>query len=414
MRVIIYTGKGGVGKTSVAAATALRSARMGHKTIVMSTDAAHSLADSLEIPLSGDIRHIEENLDAIEVDVVHELETRWNEVQKYVSDFLQSQGLGEVNAKEMTVWPGMELMSALFYVWDFYESKKYDVVILDTAPTAETLRLLSFPEMSDWYIDKLYKIFKNALKLARATVGKFMKTPLPSNEVLKDIEKIRDRMRSVREILTDPTVTSVRLVVNPERMVINETKRAFTYLCLYNLTVECLIVNRLMPQCSDAYFKEKLSEQDCYMGIINESFSPLKILTATQLPTELVGKKSLETLADMIFGKTDPTVVYSIEKPMEIYEEDGSSILSLKLPFSTKEQVELYKTEDTLIVQVGHYKRSIALPYSLIHKDTKKAEFKDGRLLIEFEGGDEDGGKGGQAERRGEEDEGSTPVEGDN
>lgn len=413
MRVIIYTGKGGVGKTSVAAATALRSARMGHKTIVMSTDAAHSLADSLEIPLSGDIRHIEENLDAIEVDVVHELETRWNEVQKYVSDFLQSQGLGEVNAKEMTVWPGMELMSALFYVWDFYDAKKYDAVILDTAPTAETLRLLSFPEMSDWYFDKLYKIFRNALKLARATVGKFMKTPLPSNEVLKDIEKIRNRMRSVKEILTNPSVTSVRLVVNPERMVINETKRAFTYLCLYNLTVECLVVNRLMPQCSDSYFKEKLSEQDCYMGIINESFSPLTILTATQMPTELVGKKSLESLADMIFGKTDPTIVYSVEKPMDIYEEDGSSILSLKLPFSAKEEVELYKTEDTLIVQVGHYKRSVSLPYSLIHKDTKKAEFKDGRLLIVFKGDDQDGRKGGQDEGRGKEDEGSAPVERD-
>ncbi|MDD1773883.1 MAG: ArsA family ATPase [Methanomassiliicoccales archaeon] len=413
MRVIIYTGKGGVGKTSVAAATALRSARAGHRTIVMSTDAAHSLADSLEVPLSGEIRHIEENLDAIEVDVVHELETRWNEVQKYVSDFLQSQGLGEVNAKEMTVWPGMELMSALFYVWEFYDSKMYDVVILDTAPTAETLRLLSFPEMSDWYFDKLYKIFKNTLKLARATVGKFMKTPLPSNEVLKDIEKIRDRLRSVKEILTDPTITSVRLVVNPERMVINETKRAFTYLCLYNLTVECLVVNRLMPQCSDGYFKEKLAEQDCYMDIINESFSPLTILTATQMPTELVGKRSLEALADMIFGTTDPTMVYSVEKPMEIYEENGSSILSLKLPFSTKEEVELYKTEDTLIVQVGHYKRSVSLPYSMVHKETGKAEFKDGRLLITFRGGDQDGRKDGQDKGRSEEDKGSSPLEGD-
>jgi len=145
LRVIIYAGKGGVGKTSVAAATALRSARMGHRTIVMSTDSAHSLSDSLEVQLSGEIRNIEDNLDAIEVDVIHELETRWKEVQTYISDFLRSQGLGEINAKEMTVWPGMELMSALFYVWDFYENKTYDVVILDTAPTAETLRLLSFP-----------------------------------------------------------------------------------------------------------------------------------------------------------------------------------------------------------------------------------------------------------------------------
>lgn len=393
MRVIIYTGKGGVGKTSVAAATALRSAGMGHRTIVMSTDAAHSLADSLDVPLSGEIRTIEPNLDAIEVDVVHELEARWGEVRKYVSDFLRSQGLGEVSAKEMTVWPGMELMSALFYVWDFYEQKNYDVVVIDTAPTAETLRLLSFPEVSDWYFEKMYKIVRNLLKVARATVGKLMKAPLPSDTVLSNIELIRDRLRSVRKILTDPRITSVRLVVNPEKMVINETKRAFTYLCLYDLTVECLVVNKLLPECSDGYFKDKLAEQKCYMGTIDEAFSPIKILKATQMPTELVGKKSLEALADMIFGEDDPTAIYSVEKPMDIYDEDGTTMLSLKLPFSAKEEVELYKSEDALIVKVGHYKRSVSLPYSLLDREAKRAEFRDGRLLIAFTGDVDDEGE---------------------
>ncbi|MBM4237149.1 MAG: ArsA family ATPase [Euryarchaeota archaeon] len=395
MRVIIYTGKGGVGKTSVAAATALRSARMGHRTIVMSTDSAHSLSDSLEVQLSGKIKKIEKNLDAIEVDVLHELEHRWKEIQRYISDFLASVGLGGVTAKEMTVWPGMELMSALFYVWEFSKSDKYDVVILDTAPTAETLRLLSFPEISDWYFDKIYKVFRNLLKIARVTVGKVMKTPLPSEEVLKDIDDLRNRMKAVRDILTDPDVTSVRLVVNPERMVINETKRAFTYLCLYDLTVECLVVNRVLPECSDGYFKDKLEEQRCHMDTINEAFSPLKILTASQMPTELVGKRSLDTLADMIFGDEDPTVVLSREKPMEIYEEDGTDVLSLKLPFSVKEQVELYKSNDVLIVQVGPYKRSVSLPYSLMNRETKKAEFRDGRLLIRFGGPEGNGGSEG-------------------
>ncbi len=397
MRVIIYTGKGGVGKTSVAAATALRSARMGHRTIVMSTDSAHSLSDSLEVQLSGRIKRIEKNLDAIEVDVLYELEHRWKEIQRYISDFLASVGLGGVTAKEMTVWPGMELMSALLYVWEFSRSGEYEVVILDTAPTAETLRLLSFPEISDWYFDKLYKVFRNLLKIARVTVGKVMKTPLPSEEVLRDIDDLRNRMKAVRSILTDPDVTSVRLVVNPERMVINETKRAFTYLCLYDLTVECLIINRVLPECSDGYFKDKLEEQRCHMDTISEAFSPLKILTASQLPTELVGKRSLETLADMIFKDGDPTVVLSREKPMEIYEEDGTDVLSLKLPFSGKEQVELYKSEDVLIVQVGPYKRSVSLPYSLMNRETKKAEFRDDRLLIRF-GGPENGGSGGDEE----------------
>ncbi|MFP4545989.1 MAG: ArsA family ATPase, partial [Methanomassiliicoccales archaeon] len=171
MRVIVYTGKGGVGKTSVAAATALRSAELGYRTIVMSTDSAHSLADSLDMRLSSQIVNVAENLDAIEVDVLYEMEHRWREIEKYVTDFLSSQGLDDISAKEMAIWPGMELLSALFYIWDFAQTDRYDVVILDTAPTAETLRLLSFPDISDWYFDRMYKLFNRMIRLARATVG---------------------------------------------------------------------------------------------------------------------------------------------------------------------------------------------------------------------------------------------------
>lgn len=384
MRVIIYTGKGGVGKTSVAAATALKSARHGYKTIVMSTDSAHSLSDSFNMQLSGKISKIESNLDAIEVDVLYELEHRWKEIQKYLSDFLEAVGVEGVAAQEMAIWPGMDLMSALFYLWDFQRTDAYDVVVIDTAPTADTLRLLSFPEISNWYFDKLYKAFRNLLKLARATVGKVMKTPLPSEAVLKDIDELRARMYSIRGILTNPDITTVRLVVNPEKMVINETKRAFTYLCLYDLTVECLVVNKILPDCSDDYFKEKLEEQRCYMELIEEAFSPLKILKATQMRTELVGMESLNALGKMLFDDSDPTIIYSKEKPMEIFEDNGVETLSLKLPFSTKEQVELYKSEDSLIVQVGAYRRSITLPYSLIKKEAERAEFRNGRLLIRF------------------------------
>ncbi|MEM2943434.1 MAG: TRC40/GET3/ArsA family transport-energizing ATPase [Methanomassiliicoccales archaeon] len=384
MRVIIYTGKGGVGKTSVAAATALKSARHGYKTIVMSTDSAHSLSDSFNMQLSGKISKIESNLDAIEVDVLYELEHRWKEIQKYLSDFLEAVGVEGVAAQEMAIWPGMDLMSALFYLWDFQRTDAYDVVVIDTAPTADTLRLLSFPEISNWYFDKLYKVFRNLLKLARATVGKVMKTPLPSEAVLKDIDELRARMYSIRGILTNPDITTVRLVVNPEKMVINETKRAFTYLCLYDLTVECLVVNKILPDCSDDYFKEKLEEQRCYMELIEEAFSPLKILKATQMRTELVGMESLNALGKMLFDDSDPTIIYSKEKPMEIFEDNGVETLSLKLPFSTKEQVELYKSEDSLIVQVGAYRRSITLPYSLIKKEAERAEFRNGRLLIRF------------------------------
>ena len=384
-RVIIYTGKGGVGKTSVSAATALRCAKMGYRTIAISTDAAHSLADSLDIPLSGEIRKIGKNLDAIEVDVIHEMETRWKEIGQYLSDFMVSQGLDPISSKEMTVWPGMELMSALFYIEEFQKSGVYDVVVMDTAPTAETLRLLSFPDTADWYFDKMYKIFKNTVRLARATVGKVMSMPMPTDAFLKDLDHLKDRLKTVRQILLDPETTSVRLVVNPEKMVINETKRAYTYLCLYNLTVECIVINRLLPEGGREHYPEaKYEEQSRYMQMIGESFSPLKMLRAYQSPTEVVGKGSLEVLAEQLFGDTDPSQVYSTEKSMEIYSRDGVDQMALKLPFSSKDQVELYKSNDVLIVTVGWYKRSVALPYSLVNKEAHKAAFKDGRLVISF------------------------------
>jgi len=373
-----------VGKTSVAAATALRAARMGYRTLLMSTDAAHSVADSLEVPLSGNITRVEPNLDAIEIDMLHELENRWKEIQKYVSDFFMSQGMDGITSKEMAVLPGMELMSALFYIDDFYNRNAYDVIVMDTAPTGETLRLLSFPDVSNWYIDRLYGMIKNMLRVARFTVGKVMSTPLPSDELMKDLEVLGSRMVEVQKILMDPDITSVRLVVNPEKMVINETKRAFTYMCLYGLTVDCLVVNRLIPEGSAGYFKEKMEEQQKYLQIINESFNPLKILKASQLPLELVGLESLEKLGDMVFGDVDPVTHFSTEKPMEIYSNDGMDVISLKLPFAMKDTVNLYTSGDNLLVEVGQYRRSISLPTTFARKEPNKAEFKDGRLLILF------------------------------
>lgn len=378
----------------MAAATAMRSAEMGYKTIAISTDQAHSLADSLEEQLSGQPKKIRENLWALEVDVLYEMEHRWQEIDKYVADFLASQGIEGVTAKEMTVWPGMELMSALFYIWEYDQTKEFDVIIIDTAPTGETLRLLSFPDVSDWWFDKIYKMMKNVTKLARYTVGKVMSAPLPPDALFEDIDHIRDRMKVVKKILDDPQVTSIRLVVNPERMVINETKRAYTYLSLYNLTVDSLVINRLLPEDGTGdYFKDKLEEQRKYMKIIEESFSPLRTLKATQFSTELVGKVSLTRLADMLFAKEDPTAVFSAEKALRIYSDDGVDTLSIKLPFSEKQEVELYKSSDTLIIQVGWYKRSVALPYSMVKKEATKAEFKDGYLLIRFEGGEPNGDK---------------------
>jgi arsenite-transporting ATPase len=387
MRVIIYTGKGGVGKTSVAAATALKCATKGHRTVVISTDAAHSLSDSLEFQLSGEIQNIAKNLDGIEVDIQYELEHRWKEIQSYLSDFLASQGMDGVSAKEMAVFPGMELMSALFYVEEFHKDKAYDVVIMDTAPTADTMRLLAFPDTANWYFDRLFHMLRNVIKLARATVGKIMSAPLPSDRFLEDLESLRGRLKYVRDILTDPEITSIRLVVNPEKMVITETQRAYTYLCLYGYTVESLVINRILPdEVRDSYFTDKLEEQEKHLQSIEEAFSPLKTLKATLMPREVVGRKALEKLGDQLFGASDPAEIYSTESPMKMYEEDGNSILAIRMPFPLDQKVELYMRKDDLVLQLGAFKKSIALPYALANKKILGADLESGWLKIRFEG----------------------------
>ena len=386
MRLIIYTGKGGVGKTSASAATARRLASMGYRTLAMSTDAAHSLSDSLEVQIGSTPKTIEKNLDALEIDIIHEMETKWKDIEEYVKIFMQSQGIDELSAKEMAMLPGMELMSALFYVLDYDKSGMYDVVVMDTAPTAETLRLLSFPDVSQWFVTRLYGLFKKLISLAKFTIGRFMDFPLPSSAVLKSLEDMNKKMGEVKHILQDPERTTIRLVVNPERMVINETKRAYSYLCLYGLTVECLIVNRLLPEDIEmGYFKEKLEEQKKYMEMIHHAFDPMKMFCAYQLPTEMMGAEKLDELAETLFGDSDPSEVYASESPMRFSSEGDFHILSLKLPFAAKGDVELYRSHDnTLIVQVGSHKRNVDLPLVLKNLELTGAEMKGDILKIKF------------------------------
>lgn len=395
MRIIIYTGKGGVGKTSVAAATALRCAALGKRTVILSTDAAHSLSDSLQMQLSGVLTPIAKNLDGIEVDIQHELETRWKEIQSYLADFLASQGMDDVTAKEMAVFPGMELMSALFYVEEFHKNKSYDVVVMDTAPTADTLRLLAFPDTANWYFDRLFHMLRNVIKVARATVGKIMATPLPTDRFLEDLENLRERLKYVKDLLSDPEITSVRLVVNPEKMVITETQRAYTYLCLYGYTVESIVINRVIPEelCGD-YWEEKLKEQTRYLEAIDEAFSPLKMLMAKLMPREVLGKKALEALADELFGAGDPSQTYSTESPMKMYDRENESVLALKLPFPLDQKLELYTRKDDLTVQLGAFKKSISLPHSMTNRKILGAEMEDGWLNVRFEGDVVGKGKG--------------------
>ena len=388
MRIIVYTGKGGVGKTSVSAATARRLASIGYRTLAMSTDASHSLADSFDIKIGGTVKSIAENLDALEIDIIHEMETRWKDIEEYVKLFMTSQGMDELSAKEMAILPGMELIAALFHILDYEKRDAYDIIVIDTAPTAETLRLLSFPDVSQWYITRLYGLFKKLVSLAKFTVGKFLDFPLPSPAVLRNIEDMNSKMSEVKELLQDQKKTSVRLVVNPERMVINETKRAYSYLCLYGLTVECLVVNRMLPDnVETVYFAEKLEEQKKYMEMIHHGFDPMRMFYAYQMPTELMGPEKLDALAETMFGDSDPSEVYATESPMRFHSEGGHHFISLKLPFMTKGEIELYRSHDaSLVVQVGAHKRNIDLPLTLNNAELLGAEMKDDTLKIKFEG----------------------------
>lgn len=386
MRLIIDTGKGGVGKTSVSVATARRAAAKGYRTLLMSTDAAHSLGDSMDIKLGYEITNVAPNLDALEIDIIHEMRTKWNDIQEYVSYFFATQGLGSLTADEMAIFPGMEMVAALYYVLDFDENDRYDVVVMDTAPTAETLRLMSFPDISEWYVDKLYGLMSKVIGLARVTVGKMMDIPLPSAKVLNSIADMKDKMMRVKSVLEDPKKTTVRLVVNPERMVINETMRAYSYLCLYNKTVECLIVNRIYPEnMDDPYFADKLKEQKKYMEMIHHAFDPMKMMYSYQMPTEMLGAEKLDHLADMIYGDSDPTEIYATESPMIFKSAKGIDMLCLKMPFVEKSDVELLRpSDDSLVVHIGSQKRTVNLPLTLAKEELLGAELKNQELTIKF------------------------------
>ncbi|MCQ2070652.1 MAG: ArsA family ATPase [archaeon] len=387
MRLIIYNGKGGVGKTSVSAATALRMAKLGHRTIIMSVDTAHSLGDSLGYDLGPDIVNVAPNLDAFELDIVHEMKTKWASIKEYLEAFMMSQGIGGLSADEMAIFPGMEMVAALLYVLTFKNNGTYDVVVMDTAPTGETLRLMSFPDVSNWYMDKAFHLINKFMGIARLTIGRVVDFPLPDKEVMNTILDLKDQMSEVKTILEDPHNTTIRLVLNPERMAINETRRSYAYMCLYNKNVEALIINKVIPEDADGEFmKVKLQEQGTYMQMIAESFDQLKVMKAYMLNTEIRGIDRLDHLADMIFGDSDPIETYSSESPMSFdMLSDGTDRLKIKMPFVESDQVELFKGNDnTIILHVGSQKRTVSLPMSLSGAELLGAEFGDGYLYVKF------------------------------
>ena len=380
-RVLLFTGKGGVGKTTIAAATAIKAANLGYETLIMSTDPAHSLSDSFQKKIGPEPTQLNKNLYAMEVNVEHELKKHWEVIKNYLVLFFKSQGIDDIISEELAIFPGFDEFASLLNLLNFYENEKYDVIILDCAPTGQTLRLLSVPEVAKWYMNRLFGIERKVLKVVKPIVEPIVDVPLPTDEVLDKIQELYIKIGKVKEIL-EKDKSTVRLVMNPERMVIKESERAFTYLNLFGYKIDCVIVNKILPENVDKYFSEWYNIQNKYLREIRERF-PVPIFEVKLRSKEVVGNL-LHELANELYSGRDPTDVFYLEKPINILKRDDKIIMEINTPFTVKEEINLYKRGKELIIILGNWKRIVFLPESLALRDAVGARFKNGKLEIIF------------------------------
>ncbi|MGQ9626100.1 MAG: ArsA family ATPase [Anaerolineae bacterium] len=384
-RIILYTGKGGVGKTSVAAATALRCADLGYRTIVVSTDAAHSLADSFDIELGPEPTQVASGLWGQEIDVLYQMAKYWGNVQRYMASLLTWRGMDEIMAEETSVLPGMEELASLLQIVYLHDQSNYDVIIVDCAPTGATLQLLSFPEVARWYLERIFPIERATMKLTRPILKAVTDLPLPDDEVFDTIAELIKSLDRMHRLLSDGKKSSVRLVLNPEKMVIKEAQRAYTYLNLYGYCTDAVISNRIIPaQVEDSYFAAWHKIQEKYSKMVEEAFAPLPILTVPFFDQEVVGPEMLRRMAQSIYGDDDPTRVYYVGRPQKIEKLDGDYLLSLALPFAEKGRLDLTRLADELVIRIGNHKRNMVLPRALVNLDVKSAKFEEGTLKVVF------------------------------
>lgn len=387
MRIILYTGKGGVGKTSIAAATAVKSAQDGFKTLVVSTDAAHSLGDSLDIKLSSEPIEIQYNLWAQEIDSTHEIENGWGKVQEYLTALFTAKTIKDITTEELTVFPGMEDLLSLLRILKYYKEKTFDVIIIDCAPTGETLALLSFPDMLRWWMDRLFPMKRKAMKFVGPIAGPILGIPMPSDGVMGEIENIYNQLDEMRQIFSNREITSIRIVVNPEKMVIKEAQRSFTYLNLYDFNIDAIIVNKVIPESvTDEYFKVWKSIQKKYKDLIMDSFSPLPIYYAPLFENEIVGLNMLTRMGEEVFCNQNPIEIKYNTRTQQVRKEKDEYILSVYMPFIDKKDLSLNQKGDELIIKAGNVKRNITLPRTLLNFSVKGAKFEDETLNIRFGG----------------------------
>jgi arsenite-transporting ATPase len=385
VRLILFTGKGGVGKTTLAAATALLISQRGYKTLVISTDAAHSLSDSFDTPLVNKPTRIATNLFGQEINALEQIEEKWGEIKDYLAALFASQGMNEIEAEELSVFPGMEELFSLMEIRKYDRTSDYEVVIVDCAPTGDTLRLLSAPEITGWYLKHIFPIQRTAAKMVRPVADRVFPFPFPQDQIFETMKNLTSQLAEMKEILEDTEKTSIRLVINPEKMVIKEAQRAFTFFNLFGYSVDLIIVNRLLPaQVEDSYFKRWKSIQESYQQIIKEHFAPVPILSSELLEQEVVGQELLSKIGKKVYKRSDPSQFFSKQKPMSIEKVDGGYDLYLILPFAEKDNLDLYQNGEELFVTVGPFRRNILLPNTLLGLSIKNAKFEKERLRIRF------------------------------
>jgi arsenite-transporting ATPase len=383
-RTIVYTGKGGVGKTSVAAATARRCAAGGQRTIVLSTDPAHSLSDSLGVRLAAQPTQIGERLWGQEVSAQEELERNWSAVQEWLGEILRERGVDRISADELTVPPGLDELFSLLALRRHHESDDYDVIVVDCAPTGETLRLLSFPDVARWWLAKIFPAQNQLLAAARPFARAMLDISLPGDAVLDDVNRLVANLIAMNQILRDHERVSIRLVTNPDRMVIDESRRTFTYLNLYGFLTDAVVVNRVFPADVGSYFAGWRDRQQEQLADVEAAFAPVPVLRAPYFEAEVQGPAMLDRLGEALFADRDAAAVLHRRLAHELAVGEDSATLRLDLPFAEKGAISLKKIGLELIVRVDGHKRTIMLPPGLGDFRPTGAAFEDGALAVTF------------------------------
>lgn len=385
MRIVLVTGKGGVGKTTVAAATALAAARNGLRVLVSSTDPAHSLADALNVRLTDRPTPVVPGLSGQQIDAQKELDRHWGAIRDQIMSVFDWGGVSGVEAEEFLVFPGMDELFALLEVNEHARSGEFDAIVVDCAPTAETLRLLSLPEVLSWYFERVMPAERRLMRAARPLLTRLTDLPVPEDDVFRAAESIFYGIDQVKQLLADPSVTSARLVVNPEKMVIDEARRTYTYLGLFGYGVDGVVVNRVLPdEVSDPYFERWRSIQKGHLATLDEAFTDVPRLRLRLFDDEMVGVDRLQVMAEELYGELDPIGGFQATSPFRVEEKGSELVLEMDVPFVGKDEVDVLRHGHELYLGIGPYRRSFLLPDSLRRREVTRARLEAGVLRVTF------------------------------